>query len=145
MNRKEFVIKCSSCIGLGSLALLLTGCAGTKYFSASIDGSELVVPTSEFVSVGDGKVTIRKYVIAHNDKLEYPVCVYRFSDNEYSALWMQCTHQGTELQAFGDRLQCPAHGSEFSDRGLVQNGPADRNLRVFPVKVMNDQIRISLS
>jgi Rieske Fe-S protein len=146
MNRKEFVIKCASCLGLGGLALLAPGCAGTRYFSALIEGADLIIPKSEFSSLSDdGKVTQRKYVIAHNDKLEYPIYVYDVGNDSYTALWMQCTHQGTELQAFGDRLQCPAHGSEFTNYGLVQNGPADKNLRSFPVKVDGGNLRISLS
>ena len=48
---------------------------------------------------------------------------------------MQCTHQGAELQASGDMLQCPAHGSEFNNKGTVTNGPADTDLRTFPVTV----------
>lgn len=40
-------------------------------------------------------------------------------ENKYHALWTGCTHQGTELQVFGDRLQCPAHGSEFANTGAV--------------------------
>jgi nitrite reductase/ring-hydroxylating ferredoxin subunit len=71
--------------------------------------------------------------------------VYRFADDDYKALLMKCTHQGTELQVFGDRLQCPAHGSEFTNNGAVQNGPADRPLRTFTVSVENDSIKIRLS
>ena len=86
----------------------------------------------------------KKYVIVQNDILQYPVCIYRFSVNDYAALWMRCTHQGTELQAFGDTLQCPAHGSEFTNKGFVQNGPADKKLRTFPVIIENNQLKISL-
>jgi len=57
---------------------------------------------------------------------------------------MRCPHQGEELQVFGDRLECPAHGSEFNNKGIVQNGPADSNLRTFPVTIINNQLNISL-
>lgn len=57
---------------------------------------------------------------------------------------MQCTHQGAELQVFGDKLQCPAHGSEFSNKGSLENGPADRNLRNFPIIIDNGTLKISL-
>ena len=70
--------------------------------------------------------------------------VYRFDDNKYEALLMKCTHQGTELQAFGDKLQCPAHGSEFNKHGKVENGPASASLRTFPVTITDDQLQISL-
>jgi Rieske Fe-S protein len=57
---------------------------------------------------------------------------------------MKCTHQGSELQVFGDALQCPSHGSEFDKHGGLLNGPADKPLRTFPVKIENDQLKISL-
>jgi Rieske Fe-S protein len=128
----------------------LSGCAGTKYLSVPIEGDSLAVPVISFVKqngsnpAGAGGEYL-KYVVVHNDQLEYPICVYRFSENDYKALLMRCTHQGTELQVFGDRLQCPAHGSEFSNTGAVQNGPADTPLRTFKVSVLPDAIKIKLS
>lgn len=121
---------------------VLSGCAGTKYFAAPIEGDSLVIPVSSFTTE-DQKIL--KYVVAHNDRLEYPICLYRFNETDYKALLMRCTHQGTELQVFGDRLQCPAHGSEFTNTGAVQNGPADTPLRTFNVTVSGDSIKIRLS
>jgi Rieske Fe-S protein len=57
---------------------------------------------------------------------------------------MRCTHQGTELQVYGDKLQCPAHGSEFGNKGELKNGPAATHLRSFPISIDNDQLKISL-
>ena len=96
------------------------------------------------VTKQNGKTLYRSFIIVRNDALQYPVCVYRVSDNEYSALWMRCTHQGTELQASGDRLQCTAHGSEFDNKGSVKTGPADRSLRSFPVTVSSNQLFIDM-
>lgn len=141
MKRKEFIVKCGLCM-IGMPALL-TSCAGTKYLAAPIEGDSLVVTLQSFVNEKDGRPL--KYIVAHNDKLEYPICVYRFSENEYKALLMKCTHQGTELQVFGDRLQCPAHGSEFTNTGAVQNGPADTPLRTFNISVLPESIKIKLS
>ena len=107
----------------------------------TIAGSDLVLPVSAFISK-DGK--FRHYVVVQNDQLRFPVCLYRFSEDQYSAVLMRCTHQGAELQVFGDRLQCPAHGSEFDNHGVVKSGPANTNLRTFPVSIQNNQINISL-
>ena len=79
-----------------------------------------------------------------NDALKYPICIYRLDEKQYSALWMKCAHQGAELQASGDFLQCPAHGSEFNNKGMVTNGPASTNLKSFPVTVYNNEIFIDL-
>jgi Rieske Fe-S protein len=142
MERKEFIKACGfACLGGTLFASLLESCGSTKIISGTISSSDLVIPVSDFVIKKD---EYRKYIVVHNEKLSYPVCVYRFNENEYSALFMRCTHQGAELQVFGDRLQCPAHGSEFSNKGIVENGPADTNLRTFPVTIQNNQINISL-
>jgi len=144
MNRKEFLHTCSfHCAGLAGLSFLLQGCGGTKYLTAPIVGSELVVPTSAFKI--EGSENFRRYIVAQNNSLEYPICVYRTSAESYEALYMRCTHQGTELQVFGERLQCPAHGSEFTSSGKVQNGPADQPLRKFPVTTDGESIKINLS
>jgi Rieske Fe-S protein len=152
MNRKEFMLKCGLC--MVGMPEWLSGCAGTTYLAVPIEGDSLVVPSTSFVKQdksdrsGDPANAggqYLKYIVVHNDQLEYPICVYRFSENDYKALLMRCTHQGTELQVFGDRLQCPAHGSEFTNTGAVQNGPADTPLRTFNVSVLTDAIKIKLS
>jgi len=142
MERKEFIKSCGyACLGGALLGSILEGCGGTKMISGTISGSDLSIPISSFLTKD---ASYRKFIIVQNEKLSFPICLYRFSDTEYSALFMKCTHQGAELQVFGDRLQCPAHGSEFSNRGIVENGPAETNLRTFPVTVLKDQLYISL-
>jgi nitrite reductase/ring-hydroxylating ferredoxin subunit len=83
-------------------------------------------------------------VIISNDELVFPICVFRKSETEYSALLMECSHQGAELQVYGDRLQCPAHGSEFDREGNPLNAPADKVLRKFQCLVSDNSIKISL-
>ncbi len=145
MNRKEFMKNCGmGCIGFLITPALLQSCAGTKYLDAGIEGSELIVPLNAFEIIKDNQTQYRKYVVVQNDSLEYPICVYRFSAEKYQALWMKCTHQGTELHVFGDQLQCPAHGSEFTNTGAVQNGPAAEPLRTFAIAQSTSQLKISL-
>jgi len=144
MNRKEFIKKCSFACAGGSLFGVLQRCESVKLVTASMVGSDLVVPVSEFEFLKKDQVQFRNYIVVQNDRLQYPVCVYRMSNTDYSALWMRCTHQGTELQAFGDKLHCPAHGSEFNKKGGVENGPAANALRTFPVVVADGQLKISL-
>ena len=86
----------------------------------------------------------RDYIIVRNAALQFPIYLYKFSDEEYSALLMKCSHQGNELQASGDHLHCPAHGSEFNNKGLVAQGPAEDNLRSFKVTPMGDKLFIDL-
>jgi len=152
MNRKDFIKTCGfACMGGLGIIGGLQGCSTPGFLEGSgemlegkIVGDNLVVQLSDF-EIKKGKAKdFRKYIVVQNEILKYPVCVYRFSEMEYTALWMRCTHQGTELQVFGNQLQCPAHGSEFTNKGHVQNGPAENKLRTFPVTIDNKHLKISL-
>lgn len=145
MQRSDFIRRCAG----GCAALLIPGaamqsCRAPKYLNAVIDDSDMIVPLDAFRLGSESSDGFRSYVIVENDVLQFPICVYRISAEEYNALWMQCTHQGNELQVFGDMLQCPAHGSEFTRTGAVQNGPAYMSLRTFPVTIANNNLKISL-
>ncbi|MEQ8553186.1 MAG: Rieske (2Fe-2S) protein [Cyclobacteriaceae bacterium] len=145
MHRKEFLKTCGyGCLALLGGSTLLESCVGTKYLHVPLEGEFLTVPVGAFANTSKGNQGFRKYIVIHNDQLQYPICVYRLSEAAYTALLMKCTHQGTELQVFGDRLQCPAHGSEFTNTGSVQNGPADSPLRTFPVRIESNTLKIDL-
>ncbi len=145
MNRKDFIRSCGlGCIGAIVTPAILQSCAGTKYFNAPIEGSELVLPLSSFEISKEGVTQYRKYIVAENELLQFPIYIYRHDKDNYQALWMQCTHQGTELHAFGDKLQCPAHGSEFNSTGNVSNGPASDPLRSFTITLSDTHLKIAL-
>jgi Rieske Fe-S protein len=145
MDRRNFIRKgCMACLGAAGVTHMLASCHSLQAINGKLDENGLWVDSNDFLVNQQGKVTYRSYIIVRNEALQYPVCVYRFNDTEYTALWMQCTHQGTELQASGNLLHCPAHGSEFSNRGKVLNGPADRDLRYFPVTISGNQLFIDL-
>lgn len=145
MERREFVKhSCMICLSGGLLAIALESCVATHYVAGAIEGSGLSVSKSEFTYIKKEQVRMRQYIIVQSEKLEFPIYLYRFSENEFSALWMKCTHQGAELQASGEYLQCPSHGSEFNNRGILSQGPAEKNLRTFPVSVLEDRILIDL-
>jgi Rieske Fe-S protein len=127
-----------------SLAISLASCKAARYVSGTLNQDGVLVDLAEFRKTSGEKASYRSYIIVRNEALQYPICVYRFSDHEYSALWMQCTHQGAELQVSGDYLQCPAHGSEFNKKGTVTNGPANSNLRMFPVTINGNELFIDL-
>ena len=143
MNRRDFIANtCAACLSATAVSALLSSCSSTRYTSGTMGTDGITVSADEFKL--KNKSGYRPFIIVRNESLKYPIYVYRFGETEYSALWMRCTHQGTELQASGDYLQCTAHGSEFDNKGTVKNGPADRNLRNFPVTVSNNQLFIDL-
>ncbi|MGQ0740515.1 MAG: ubiquinol-cytochrome c reductase iron-sulfur subunit [Bacteroidota bacterium] len=145
MHRRKFIKNsCTACLSAAALGAMVSSCTPTRYISGTLGKDGLTVDINEFLTRQNGKEGYRSFIIIRNEALQYPICVFRFNEKEYSALWMRCTHQGTELQASGDYLQCTAHGSEFDNKGTVKNGPADRNLRNFPVTVSNNQLFIDL-
>ena len=145
MDRRSFIKNsCTACLSLGVLSSLAVGCAATKYVSGTLGKDGLTLKKDDFKIKQKGGTAFSSFIIVRNEALLFPICVYRFNDEEYSALWMKCTHQGAELQASGDVLQCSAHGSEFNNKGMVTNGPANNNLRSFPVTVNQEEIFIDL-
>ncbi|MES2649369.1 MAG: Rieske (2Fe-2S) protein [Bacteroidota bacterium] len=145
MHRRNFIKKgCAACLSASALPLLLTGCAALINTTGTLVKDGLALTAEDFKIKGKDSGAYRSFIIVRNEALKYPICVYRFSHDQYTALWMQCTHQGAELQASGDYLQCPAHGSEFNSKGIATTGPANASLRSFPVTVNNKEIFIDL-
>lgn len=145
MNRRDFLVNtCGACLGIAGLSTAIASCQGTRYLSGTLVNDGLTVSKNEFKTKSKDKTAYRSFIVIRNEALLYPICLYRFAEDNYTALWMRCTHQGTELQASGDFLQCPAHGSEFNNHGKVTNGPADEDLKIFPVSINNDELFIDL-
>jgi Rieske Fe-S protein len=145
MDRRNFIKKsCSACLSVTVLSSLVSSCLPTQYSTGKMEKDGIRVDKNEFIVRQKGGNSYSSFIIVRNDTLKYPICVYRISDQEYRALWMKCTHQGAELQASGDVLQCAAHGSEFNNKGEVKSGPANANLKTFPVTVSGNEIFIDL-
>jgi nitrite reductase/ring-hydroxylating ferredoxin subunit len=144
MERRTFTKTCIVCLGGTILAPLLSACQSTHYATGTIEPHGLSVLKTEFAYVKKDQPMVRQYIIVRNDALEFPIYVYRFNDTTYSAVLMKCSHQGAELQAAGDHLHCPSHGSEFNNKGVLAQGPAEKDLRSFTVLNHDDKIFIDL-
>ncbi len=146
MDRKEFLNKgCTACLTAFAIGAGLSSCSvATQYLAGDLGKDGLTIRKKDFKIAQKGSTDYRSFVIIRNEALLFPVCIYRHSENDYTAIWMQCAHQGAELQASGDVLHCPAHGSEYNNKGVVTNGPAEENLRTFPVVISKDELFIDL-
>jgi cytochrome b6-f complex iron-sulfur subunit len=146
MNRKEFIKTCGiTCLAGVGMASLLQSCTSTNYFAKTIsEGNKITIKKTEFTQVESDKTILRKYVLVKTDKFNFPICLYELSKDNYSALLMECTHKGCELQPHGEYMVCPCHGSEFSNTGVVQNPPAEQNLHSFKTSFDNENIYIYL-
>lgn len=145
MERRDFIKQCGilgvSCFGL---SLLIEACGSTHYVQGVTNNNRLQISKSDFVVLKNDKETYRKYLIAKAVNSEHPIVIYRFSENDFSALLLRCTHRGVELNVNGDLLTCSAHGSEFSNKGEVIQGPAEQKLKSFLVTADEKNIYIQL-
>lgn len=141
MDRKEFIKTCGyACLGASFMIPFLQGCVSSKTITAPIHGENLVVQKLDFQKDGEWL----KYLIVNNTQLKYPIYLFRASEQHFTALYLRCTHQGNELNAYGEKLVCSAHGSEFDNQGNVTSGPASTPLRSFQVHSDHQNIFISL-
>lgn len=146
MNRKEFLKTCGyTCLGILGIASILESCITAKLVQTTSKNNLLTVSRTEFIEVKKDKSKTRRHILVKTSELDFPIVVYRFSDSEFSAFLLRCTHQGSELNLNGDLLTCPAHGSEFSNKGEVIQGPADKVLTAYKVSSDTNNIYIHLA
>jgi cytochrome b6-f complex iron-sulfur subunit len=137
MKRRKF-IKQSGKIGLGCMmgSSILHGCSTVKYIPHTIKDNKIIVSKFDFG-------TDLTYVLVKNEKLPAPIFLLRQNEQKYSAVLMECTHKSCEVQPFGEQLHCPCHGSEFTNTGIVLEGPAETDLQKF--RVSSDEHNIYIS
>lgn len=145
MDRKDFIKTCAyACLSGVAIATMVSSCTTTQHIDVPVSNATISLSEQSFVVEKKGKTSYRKYVVLHNETLPFPICVYR-NEGNYTALYLRCTHQGAELQVFGEKIVCPAHGSEFNALGQVESGPAIDALSSFPITASNGNLIITLS
>jgi Rieske Fe-S protein len=74
-----------------------------------------------------------------------PILVAHTAADTFTAVTATCTHEACTITGFnGQAFVCPCHGSRFSTNGVVQNGPATRNLRSFSTRFAANVLTISV-
>ncbi len=146
MDRRNFIKSaCLTCAGSIGAAWLLQGCSSHKYLTnVVVKDNKLVVKRSEFILLKKEKTIEQKFLIIKPESLSFPIAIYKISNNEYKACYLQCTHQGCELSPHETMMVCPCHGAEFNTKGEVTNGPAETNLKSFLTSIDNENIYIQL-
>jgi Rieske Fe-S protein len=146
MERKEFLIQCgAACFSASLLATWLQSCDVKKAVVASYSDNQLSIPLNSFYTEKDGSKKWKRSVVLRHEQSAFPIVVFRYRDGEYKALLLRCTHQGSELNMYGDLITCSAHGSEFSSRGEVVKGPAETSLQQYPVHTDDQNIYIRIA
>ena len=135
MKRRGFIKKSGAiCLGGAMGVSILTGCSKAYYATYSMDDKKIRIAKTEFVD--------HDFVLISNERLPAPIYVLKEGE-EYSAVLMLCTHLSCEVAPFGSELHCPCHGSEFTNKGEVIEGPAVDSLKKFKVEVNDQYLLIS--
>ncbi len=126
MTRKDFLIN----IGVGAGATFFLSCLGACSNPTGIPAApsanftlDLTSPANKPLLTKGGFVYQSGVIVAYTTK------------GAYVALSQTCTHQGGTVQydPSSDSFFCPAHGSDFSDTGTVNVGPASVGLKEYTV------------
>ena len=138
---KNTAVVCA-CSGLATT--LVAGCKSIHYVSSPLADNRLTLKKSEFTYLRKEEIHLRAWVVVKSPGIPFPVGVFRADDTHFFASYLECTHQGCEVEPEGSYLQCPCHGSEYDNRGKVQHGPAEADLKTFAVETDTDNIYILL-
>ncbi|MFN0214589.1 MAG: ubiquinol-cytochrome c reductase iron-sulfur subunit [Saprospiraceae bacterium] len=145
MKRRNFVKNtCLVCLGGGIANAFVAGCKGIQYTTSILKDGQLQVPKTAFEYLQKKELRYRKWVVVKNSKVPFPIGVFRVDGQHFYASYLECTHQGCEVQPEGDYLQCPCHGSEFDNRGRLKQGPAEADLKTFTVHTDAENLYILL-
>ena len=135
MKRREFV----GWMSMGGIVTSVVSCASNTDSNAQPE----TTPSGEFQMVG----TVQELEETGSLIDEAAgVIVVRNKSQQLIALDISCPHQGCNvaLTEGGERLACPCHGSEFTLRGQVLQGPARTKLDNYEVKTEEDQVLVKL-
>ena len=151
LNRQDFlrqaVLKtCGmACLSTSVLTTALTGCASVYYAQAPrLKGWAIQISKKEFDLDGNAKRQ-RPFMVVEMRNQTHPIYLRRVDENRYTAVLMQCTHQGNDLNAHDGYLSCPAHGSEYDTDGRVTEGPAEESLKRYNVTTDEQYIYINIA
>jgi cytochrome b6-f complex iron-sulfur subunit len=145
MNRKEFFSR----VGFGAVAVLIPACIVGVATSCSSDdssdsgGSTAVVPPPTGV---DFNLDISTGALATNGGylVNKGIVVARTLTGEFLAVSASCTHEGTNVKysSGGNNFVCPNHNSQFSNKGVVTQGPATANLKEYNTALTGTTLRV---
>ena len=143
LTRRDFVKSgCLTCIGsLAGIQVLLEACS-PKALPLLNYGSDhetiLKVPLEKF---GTGKSDL---LILRTTRLSNDILLIKEKQDQFRALYLECTHEGLSLTPTSSKIYCAAHGSAFDLEGNILTEPALKPLKQFKTKLIEDQIVIYL-
>jgi len=148
MNRREFI----SWVGVGgiasSLPIAIAACS-PKIENTASQSAVPPSPSDGFQVVGTVADLDKNGQILNKQSSDAPVLVVRnLADSKtVMAVNATCTHQGCTLDWKADQkvFLCPCHKAKFAPDGKVLQGPAQKPLPTYEVKLEGDSILVKKS
>ncbi len=143
MSRRIFIRESAILVGsaLAANTMAQIGCVASAAPTVRVDvlGNRVRVDTArqELLRVGDG-------IQLDADALDYPILLIRLSDQRFVALSTECMHLGCRVKKQPVVIRCPCHGSVYDLEGKVLNGPTERPLKQYPVRLDGPVAHIEL-
>jgi cytochrome b6-f complex iron-sulfur subunit len=134
-----------------SMAVLLSGAGGATIwftlprFKEGEFGGVFEIPVSDLpeADAGPQEFPEGRFWLVHigSASLQDPREPDDYSlEQGIRAIYKVCTHLGCLYKWVSsyDQFECPCHGSKFLKTGTRIDGPARRNLDIFPIEVINE-------
>jgi cytochrome b6-f complex iron-sulfur subunit len=135
MDRKKFFAQ----LGVGAAAVLIPACIGGL---ASCKKSTATTAPSNVdfnVDISSGSLATNGGFLVLNG-----VLVARTLTGNFVAVSAACTHEGTVVNysSATNNFICPNHGAKFSIGGVVTQGPANTNLKLYTTSLAGTTLRV---
>ncbi|QDZ40936.1 Rieske (2Fe-2S) protein [Euhalothece natronophila Z-M001] len=134
INRRQFVGWMSIGAIITSFLSATSQAASDSEENTSSDNFQVVGTLDELEAEGSLTDDVAGVIVVLN------------KSNQLIALDLACPHRGCDvaLHEGGERLACPCHGSQFTIRGNVLQGPARTNLNTYEVKTEDNQVLVKV-
>ena len=135
MDRKEFI----SQVGFGAASLITAACFGSLAGCQKTDASSAPTNVDFTVDTASGSLATNGGYLVKNG-----VLVARTNSGTFLAVSAACTHEGTTINyyASSNSFTCPNHGAQFTNKGVVTNGPAKSNLTTYNTTLSGTSLRV---
>ena len=136
IDRRGFIAACAS--GACALAASSTSCASLATRPVTTVDGVIALAFSEYPELTRPGGAVRILPDGARD----PLLVLTRPDGQLTVLSTTCTHRGCAVEARGEHLVCPCHGSTYDRNGAVMRGPAEQPLRKYQTRAMSGGVEI---
>lgn len=135
IDRRRFIAVCTSACALAASS---TACASLATRPVTAVNGVIALTFSEYPELTrpDGAARILP------DGARDPLLVLVRPDGQHTVLSTVCTHRGCAVEARGEQLVCPCHGSTYDRGGAVLRGPAEQPLRKYQTRAVPGGVEI---